>query len=663
MEELLEVDNEFDSLVNLIYSDILENFISFVNVPEQVDVEDGDTDRDEEVILQRTVVNDDNNEDNERKLQTNVIVENNESDDTVVVKLTINNDVNEVTKHECDVCNYTAWLNTHMKKTHGPQPVLNPEYDDLVELTCRLCVFDGESQDEIDNHMETIHNRCPGSTCNVCEFRSKTKDALEEHVKTKHITVKVNIKEKEQIILSCEVCEYKCRLNIQLKKHMSVTHLDKGEEQGKYKCAVCSFTGNFLVDIWQHRQSVHADTTPEFLPQTRSSHEVAIAYLAEQNLELSEEMETLKKDFKGAFEVFAHDLEANLNALREEATTNNMNLSAAIAGVLKLVETVAGKSTKKPDQVQTQRPTSMPKTYSETAASPPPIPPLPQRPSTASPPPPKTKYQSMTRVLYASDSVGRNVCFPQVEKMTSCSIKTTRAYSSVYDKTAIWPEHNFSDVIKKELDDKAYDCLVMSAPTVDISNLDTSKLKQSDNTEVYQQNVFISCQNMFTTAQNALKEHPYLKKVVIMEHPNRYDVKDVDPIGLKPALAKLANSVFNQLWINSPYKNKINVGNHNLDTSSSDCVLNDMFRCVKTGKHDGVHLYGPRGNKSYTKSVLSILLKNIPNQEIQTPPHQKCPQTVFQNKQKKENQNSARYHQSVKDNNRFSLFNSNLGNL
>ena len=132
---------------------------------------------------------------------------------------------------------------------------------------------------------------------------------------------------------------------------------------------------------------------------------------------------------------------------------------------------------------------------------------------------------------------------------------------------------------------------------------------------------------MFTTAQNALKGHPYLKKVVIMEHPNRYDVKDVDPIGLKPALAKLANSVFNQLWINSPYKNKINVGNHNLDTSSSDCVLNDMFSYVKTGKHDGVHLYGPRGNKSYTKSVLSILLKNIPNQEMQTPPHQKMSRT------------------------------------
>ena len=42
--------------------------------------------------------------------------------------------------------------------------------------------------------------------------------------------------------------------------------------------------------------------------------------------------------------------------------------------------------------------------------------------------------------------------------------------------------------------------LVMSAPTVDITNLDTSKLSPTDSTEAYQQKVIVSAQNMFSLA-------------------------------------------------------------------------------------------------------------------------------------------------------------------
>ena len=91
----------------------------------------------------------------------------------------------------------------------------------------------------------------------------------------KHVTIKVNIQINEQIVLSCLQCEYKCRFNIQLKKHMNRKHCGKETEQGKYKCVLCSFNGNFLHDIWKHRQAVHADAIPEYLPQTKSSQDMA----------------------------------------------------------------------------------------------------------------------------------------------------------------------------------------------------------------------------------------------------------------------------------------------------------------------------------------------------------------------------------------------------
>ena len=97
--------------------------------------------------------------------------------------------------------------------------------------------------------------------------------------------------------------------------------------------------------------------------------------------------------------------------------------------------------------------------------------------------------------------------------------------------------------------------LVLAAPTVNITNLDTSQVEQLDNIEVFKQKVVVSCQNIFNVAHNALsKPFNSLKQVVIMEHLNRHDVSDVDPTELKPKLAKFANATFARLWNSSAMK-------------------------------------------------------------------------------------------------------------
>ena len=96
----------------------------------------------------------------------------------------------------------------------------------------------------------------------------------------------------------------------------------------------------------------------------------------------------------------------------------------------------------------------------------------------------------------------------------------------------------------------------MSAPTVDISNLDTSKLQPTDSTEIVQQNVVISAQNMFSLAQRSLEMNQNLSKVILMEHTPRFDILEDDPTSLKPTLAGLANLTLSQLWLNSPQRIK-----------------------------------------------------------------------------------------------------------
>ena len=106
-----------------------------------------------------------------------------------------------------------------------------------------------------------------------------------------------------------------------------------------------------------------------------------------------------------------------------------------------------------------------------------------------------------------------------VENSGNLRIRTARAYSSVYDQKARWPEANFTDCVKFALEhpgrDK-FDILVMSAPTVDITNLDTSKVSPNDNTEILQERAIESAKNIFNLAQKSLEMNPNLRKVVLV---------------------------------------------------------------------------------------------------------------------------------------------------
>ena len=47
---------------------------------------------------------------------------------------------------------------------------------------------------------------------------------------------------------------------------------------------------------------------------------------------------------------------------------------------------------------------------------------------------------------------------------------------------------------------------------------------------------------MVKVAENALANHPNIKKVIIINHPPRFDTPNMDPMSLKSKLANYANS-------------------------------------------------------------------------------------------------------------------------
>ena len=400
-------------------------------------------------------------------------------------------------------------------------------------------------------------------------------------------------------------------------------------------------------------------------------------------MDLKDELINIKNGVKGCFEQQAEDFHNTLKEINEKAEERDMENKERIRDLTRKIEQFENNT--KHAFIALSNSISKPKTASvETSCNQPrpAVVPMPvQRPEIKEPKKRKTKYLEKSKVLFIADSVGRNVDFRKLEKASNVRIRTRRAYSSVFNTTTRWPEINVPDVIKHEVNkvtnEDKYDVLVMSAPTVDITNLDTAQVKATDNVEFFKQEVLISSKNMISAAENTLKSELNIKKAIILCHPPRFDRPEVDPLMLKQKLAKFANDQLHQLWLDSPLKDKIFIAEHKLNCNMN--VRMDRYTDEHTKKYDGIHMYGESGRSAYTESVVSALKEALsvqywkPTQSshIASPPpqseptdknyHKYCPQAQYAKGYMASHAGYPSYHHSVKDSNRFSVFNQ--GNL
>ena len=173
--------------------------------------------------------------------------------------------------------------------------------------------------------------------------------------------------------------------------------------------------------------------------------------------------------------------------------------------------------------------------------------------------------------------------------------------------------------------------MILQSGSVDISNLNT-KDEPSKHIEYFKQQTIMSAHNLFNTATNGLRVQPTLRKIVIMKQVPRYDPSNVDPLGLKPSLALLFNNTITGLWMDSPIKDKIFIGEHNIDCTGA--IRESRYRQTKSGKYDGIHLYGSSGRKAFTLSVLNILkAANVTSSDHDF--HQSCAQYKYQHRRNK----------------------------
>ena len=234
------------------------------------------------------------------------------------------------------------------------------------------------------------------------------------------------------------------------------------------------------------------------------------------------------------------------------------------------------------------------------------------------------------------DSISANVNLEALEIVTESKFSTARAYSAVYDtvenaakQKAKFPKSNFTEVTA-QLRKEEYQTLVLQAGSVDITNLNT-KDNPSEHIEYFKNETVLSAKRFFKTGENALSLHPTLEKVFMMKQTPRYDPANVDPLSIKPALAELYNNTITKQWMDSQFKDRIAIGNHNIDCTGS--IRDSRYRVTKTGKYDGIHLYVNSGRKAYTNSVINIL-KSAQLTSPAYDDHQTCLHYMYQQQHK-----------------------------
>ena len=505
--------------------------------------------------------------------------------------------------YKCDKCSFTTTTVEYLKEHKDEHRKKETPQNQAFFHSCISCEFETNEFHVLTKHIEEKHKPVESSEpeqhlpespgCDMCDFVASQEVSLVSH------------REAHSLQVACDLCSFVSTSNEELSKHKHSDH--------KFECEKCGFTASISETLKAHNKEKHEeihilralqDLTKVVNTATRDIFQMkSDSILVNHQLMDLIKAEIIENITEKVISKFSR-IEEKLDRLLQEKTSRDDVNAQEIHDTERDHAEEEAENEQHTERMSAKQ--SQPSHPLPSSRAPP--------RSTSGPQSRKrSKYLKKLKVLYIGDSVAHNANFSKVEKETNVRIRTMKTYSSVYTAKAKWPKRNMVDVTPAAVidtrEDDEYTHIVLNAPTVDITNLDTSKLTPTDNTEYFKQEVVVSCKNVFSVAHEALKKNHNLVKVIISEHSPRYDQLDVDPISLKPALAKFANTTFNNLWMESPWKSKIIVAAHNLQCDVKTRV--ERFTDERTNRYDGIHAYSQSGKAAFTRSLIGIFSQAI----------------------------------------------------
>ena len=516
-------------------------------------------------------------------------------------------------KYTCIECRYTslqkADLDSHVQLQHQTSRIEEVKYE------CKECgkEFFGEKdfQAHIRIHDKPASEKCVNSAENVdmslgdpesskrefscvkCQYSACTEELLRSHVQVQHMKLLVNISAVR--LLYCEYCEYVCELNIKLKQHIRRHHAPSNDKkENKYICDVCDFESDQVANMWEHSRRYHSNESQEVFEGNS-----VWKLVAEQNVELCEEIDQLKSDTKNAFLELAKAVDDTLKHLKDEF---RKELEAQTETFKRLFMSVEGKSNvdkKKDDEESTKDIMVEPVQNTldkdnDTEAS---------NPRSRKRVRPKNRKP---RVVWTGTSVSE--VLDQKKLGEECSALVT-----FVETPAIKGNDNTLDkIVPAILENEDVDVLVLQAGDTKISNikiiealLNTDKDLEDVKKEWFDQ-VENQSKEIFQIAEGAVRNDPKLQVVIVKRLP-RFDKGSDDILGVKPTLSSFGNGVFDRLWMKAGCPQSIKILEVNLNIEKPGYLKDLIFGSTHSKTYDGVHLKGHGACRHFNYRVKQIL--------------------------------------------------------
>ena len=200
-------------------------------------------------------------------------------------------------------------------------------------------------------------------------------------------------------------------------------------------------------------------------------------------------------------------------------------------------------------------------------------------------------------MLYARDSIGRNVVYTSLERASDTTMKMVHGNLINNDG-----DKSFESIIEKELEKKKYGFLVIQGGSDDLSAMETNDVLA---TTEYKKNVAAKATAMIRIAEKAVESQPSISKVLVMGITPRQDFNYNDPHQIKPELAKCYNKELKNLLCDSVFKDKIVIGEH------MEVDRNETHNIYGYGRYsDGIHLNGIGGKYYLTSSIRKAIFED-----------------------------------------------------
>ena len=460
-----------------------------------------------------------------------------------------------------------------------------------VELFCEECQQCSAERVSFDIH-KSLHTIRPQLKCEKCEFTTIDDRSLKSHIQTIHKNVKVTVDLKDQVMLNCEQCEYTCRLNIQLKKHRRSVHAGKQEEL-KYNCDVCDYSTRLVLDLWKHREAEH----PQLVYNLKSnSKDIALSLLAEQNMDIIDDVSSFKTLFQGVMLEFADKIGSVLENVRDDLLVHSAEtkskvdeLDSKVNNLIKMEESKSEKNNK----------ASNVNTHFEKVAS--------------------NSEKTLKNIAWIGTSVSKVLNRESFEKQNDVELKVFRAHSideeseSEHPEDKLkFPDNSFKKIVPKVLIEEDFDAVILEAGSIEISNIDVNEAvmdTKQDLVSIKHQwfsKVEEDSKKLFDIAEEAVAKNSKLKVIIIKRLP-RFDKSSQDILNIKSQLSTYANTVYDQLLLRSRYHSNIHVTEINLELEKSSYIRNLIYGDRISERFDGVHLRGDGASRHFTYRAIQAM--------------------------------------------------------